>query len=139
MGDKMFFQRRKALKWFRTALPLYRKGKLQRPYEMLFRYYLEIDRNLPSRGEGHFEYFSMLKFDEIFDDAVNNVQSLLPEQLLENFRAALAAYQALGEDPESDAIVDAFYEYDEFAAEHAEEIAVLLRNYVAELKGRNAF
>lgn len=136
----MFFRKRKQLKWFKAALRPYRKGKLQRPYEMLFRYYMEIDRNLPSRrGEGHFEYFSMLKFNDIFDDAIAHVRSFLPETLLTNFNAALAAYEGLGEEPEVEQIIAAFEEYDDYAAEHAEELAAILQRYIAEEKTKNAF
>lgn len=135
----MSFQKWKQFKWFRAALRPYRKGKLQYPYEMLFRYYMEIDRKLPLRSDGHFEYFSMLKFDGIFDDAVKNVRSLLPEGLLENFNAALAAYEGLGEEPEAEQIAAALDGYDDYAAEHAEELSVLLQRYFADAKVRGVF
>ena len=135
----MSFQKWKQLKWFRAALRPYRKGKLQYPYEMLFRYYMEIDRNLPFRACGHFEYFSMLKFDGVYEEAIKNLRSLLPENMLDNFNAAIAAYEGLGEEPESEQIVAAFEECDDYAAEHAGELAEILQRYFAEGKARNAF
>lgn len=126
----MFGRKNKDGNWYKTAKKLYYKGKMDAPYDSLIRYYMEIGLAV-CNAVGHFEFFSMLKFDGITEKALNDLRSILPQHLLDNCLAAYEAYNALGEEPEAGTALDAMEKYDIYAAEYSNEIADILHNYVA--------
>lgn len=124
------FGRNKDRRWYVTARKLYVKERLDAPYAMLFRYYTEIGPH----GTGHRDFFSMLKFDDIkIEKALDDLREILPRHLSDNCLAAYEAYNALGEEPEADTIIETMEKYDLYAADNADETAEILRNYVTNL------
>lgn len=125
------FGRNQKNKWFKTANKLYYRGKLSSPYETLFKYYINVNLCL-ARATGHFDYFRY--YDGLTGKAVNDLQTVLSEDLFENFLKAFEAYKGLGEDPEYESIGPALEKFDNYAFEHVEEIADILRKFIENLK-----
>ena len=122
--------------WYKQACKLRRKRKLKEPYSTLLRYYECVSWNV-LHDYGHFDFFSGAKFDECLDDYVKDIRSILPQHLLDNFNAILEKYLALDEDPDYDEVEKIFDEYDDYAGDHDEEIADIIKSYITEMTERH--
>ncbi|MCI8435389.1 MAG: hypothetical protein HFK10_05460 [Clostridia bacterium] len=127
------FGRLKENAWYYKAQKAYRKEKLPAPYAALFDYFTLMDKNRFSGGRGHFDFFSMAKFDGWLEDRVKDLRSILPEGLLENFNAAYDKYVSLGDEPEYDDIIGAFNEFDEYVYGRYEQLRSILKDYITEM------
>ncbi len=134
----MFGKKNKKDNWFKTAKIARRKGRLPEPYYTLLQYYscIAFDNWEGDHG-GHFDYFCVSAYGGHTSESIAALRSILPKDLLENFEGALVAYDALGEDPEYEDVEKALDEFDDYADEHSDEIADILRNYVAEMSERH--
>ena len=92
-----------------------------------------MDERRLTGGRGHFDFFSLAKFDNRLDDRVKDLRSVLPEGFLENFNAAYDKYISLGEDPEYETVIGAFDEFDEYAFACYEELRKILKDYITEM------
>ena len=129
----MFGRKSKENAWYYKAQKAYRKEKLPSPYAALFDYYSDMDKKRLSGGRGHFDFFSMAKFDGRLDDRVKDLRSVLPEGLLENFNAAYDKYISLGAEPEYEDIMGAFNEFDEYVFGCYEQLGIILKDYITEM------
>ncbi len=127
------FGRLKENTWYYKAQKAYRKEKLPAPYAAFFDYFTLMDKNRLSGGRGHFDFFSMAKFDGRLKDRVKDLRSILPEGLLENFIAAYDKYVSLGDEPEYDDIIGAFNEFDEYVYGRYEQLRSILKDYITEM------
>lgn len=126
----------KKYKWYRITHRLYCRQKLEAPYDSLFRYYFNIAMGKPVYGNGHYDFFSMLRFDDITNGALCDLRTILPQHLLDNLLGAYEAFNTFDDDTEVDVIIDTMAKYDDYADDHAEEIADILREYISEIKGK---
>lgn len=124
--------------WFETAYKLNRKGKLKAPYNALFEYYRSVSWSCKRKYiYGHYDYFMLAKSGGYLDESIKSLQTVLPENLLENFNAAYNAYIALGEDPEYETMEQTMEKFDDYADEHSEEMETILSSYVTEMTERH--
>ena len=129
----MLWKKSKDNAWYRKAQNAYRKEKLPAPYAALFDYYSFMNETQIRGGRGHFDFFSMAKFDNRLDDRIKDLRTVLPEGLLENFNAAYDKYISLGEDPEYEILINAFDEFDRYAFDCYDELKIILKSYVTEM------
>ena len=129
----MFWKKLKDNAWYYKAQKAYRKEKLPAPYAALFDYYSDMNETRVSGGRGHYDFFSMAKFDNRLDDRVQDLRSVLPEGLLENFNAAYDKYISLGDDPEYEDIFGAFNEFDDYVFGCYEQLRSILKDYITEM------
>ncbi|MCM1306901.1 MAG: hypothetical protein NC037_05835 [Bacteroides sp.] len=114
--------------WSKNAEKLFRKHKLPAPYHNLFGYYLSISWVTKRAYHGHYEFFLSAKESGTLDEIEKDLYSALPQHLLSNFNEALEKFNALDDD--CDDIYEAFDACDDYAFEHEEEIADILKNYL---------
>lgn len=129
----MFWKKLKDNAWYNKAQKAYRKEKLPAPYAALFDYYSDMNATHLLGGRGHFDFFSMAKFDNRLDDRVQDLRSVLPEGLLENFNAAYDKFISLGDEPEYEDIVGAFKEFDDYVFDCYEKLGSILKDYITEM------
>ncbi len=129
----MFWKKLKENAWYNKAKKAYRKEKLPAQCASLFDYYSMMDKKRLSGGRGHFDLFSMAKFDGRLDDRVKDLRSVLPEGLLENFNAAYDKYISLGDEPEYDDIICAFNKFDDYVFDCYEQLRIILKDYITEM------
>ena len=129
----MFWKKSKENAWYSKAQKAYRKEKLSAPYAALFDYCSFMNERQIRGGRGHFDFFSMAKFDNRLEDRIKDLRSVLPEGLLENFNAAYDKYISLGEDPEYEILITAFDESDRYAFDRYEGLKQILKDYVTEM------
>ena len=116
----MFWKKLKDNAWYNKAQKAYRKEKLPAPYAALFDYYSDMNETHLLGGRGHFDFFSMAKFDNRLDDRVQDLRSVLPEGLLENFNAAYDKFISLGE-------------FDDYVFDCYEKLGSILKDYITEM------
>lgn len=127
-------------KWYQAAWKAYRKNKLTEPYRTLLRYYILVGYGTPiARFEGHYEYFMLEKWDGSIERATENLRSVLPDALFENYCSALEAFSSLGKEPEYEKVMTVFEKQDEYVFDHCGEIAGLLSSYVTEMTAKKVF
>lgn len=129
----MFWKKLKDNSWYSKAQKAYRREKLPAPYAALFDYCSFMNETQKTGGRGHFDFFSMAKFDNRLEDRIKDLCSILPEGLLENFNAACDKYISLGEDPEYEIVINAFDEFDRYTFACYEELRKILKDYVTEM------
>lgn len=129
----MFGKKFKENAWYKKAQKAYRNEKLPAPYAALYDYCSYMDRKHLRGGRGHFDFFSLAKFDDRLDSRVKDLRSVLPEGLLENFNAAYDKYISLGDEPDFELVITVFDEYDEYAFERYEQIMKILKDYITEM------
>ena len=129
----MFWKKLKENAWYYKAQKAYRKEKLPAPYAALFDYCSDMAEKRLSGGRGHFDFFSMAKFDNRLYGRVQDLRSVLPEGLLENFNAAYDKYISLGDEPEYEDIIGAFNEFDDYVFGCYEQLKSILKGYITEM------
>ncbi len=133
----LFCKKSKENAWYYKAKKAYRKEKLPAPYAALFDYFSFMDKKRLAGGRGHFDFFSLAKFDNRLDNRVKDLRSVLPDGLLENFNAAYDRYVSLGDDPECETIIVAFNEFDEYAFGCYEQLKTILKEYITEMMDKH--
>lgn len=127
------FGKSKENAWYYKAQKAYRKEKLPAPYSALFDYFSFMDKKRLIGGRGHFDFFSLAKFDNRLDSRVNDLRSILPNDLLENFNTAYNKYISLGDNFEPQTIIGAFDKFDEFAFTNYEQLQTILKEFITEM------
>ncbi len=131
------FGKSKENAWYYKAQKAYKKDKLPTPYSALFDYVSFMDKKRLTGGRGHFDFFSLAKFDNRLDSRVNDLRSILPNGLLENFNKAYDKYITLGDDFEPKTIIGAFKEFDEFAFSNYEQLQTILKEFITEMLNKH--
>lgn len=126
----MFGKKFKENAWYNKARKAYRNEKLPAPYAALYDYCSYMDRKRSKGGRGHFDFFSLAKFNDRLDSRVLDLRSVLPEGLLENFNAAYDKYISLGEEPEFELVITVFDEFDEYAFDCYAQLMKILEDYI---------
>ncbi|MCM1289994.1 MAG: hypothetical protein NC132_04775 [Corallococcus sp.] len=126
-----FWKKSKDNDWYYKAQKAFRKGKLPAPYDSLFEYYNCMNMFGNFGGSGHFDFFSVS--DDLYDcldKRVEDLRSVLPTDLLENFNAAYDIYVSMGNDSEHEDDIDAFDELDIYAFDHYKQLETLLKEQI---------
>ena len=133
----MFGRKPKRDEWMWQALRLRRKGKLSDKYAALLQYFscTSYDNKYCDDG-GHYDYFAIESFGGHTPESIAALRWILPAGFLENFNGAREAYDALGEDPEFEAVEAALDKYDDYMMENSDEIADILKAYIADITAR---
>lgn len=126
-------------KWFKIAIKLRRRGKLQEPYNSLLDYYIYMTVDAPIRKYRdrcclrHFIYFYKLKENHKLEDFSINMNIILPQDLKDNFNKALEKFNQIS-DYDAFENYDLFDEEDDFADDKSEDIKNILENHIRLLK-----
>lgn len=121
---------KKENKWYKVALKLYRKGKLEEPYNSLFDYYINLDT--PYRKGtylNHLSYFYHYKEEGQLESLSSNLNRILPENLKDNFNTALEKFKKIT-DYDAEENFDMFDEEDFFVGDNTEILREILENYI---------
>ena len=136
----MFNRRSKEDQWFKVAIKLNKKGKLDEPYRSLFDYFIMMTIDAPIKKYrekaclDHFFYFSRWQEKGQLAELVQNLNSILPSALRDNFNRALTKFNNLTDpnDYYKEENHDLFLAEDDFVADddNAEIIKNILANQV---------
>ena len=131
----MFNRRSKEDQWFKVAIKLNKKGKLDEPYRSLLDYYLMMTIDAPIKKYreraciNHFIYFSHWQEQGQLAELAQNLNSILPLDLRNNFNQALNKFKQIT-DPDADENYDMFVVEDDFVDDNAETIKDILVNQI---------
>ncbi len=125
---------RKTDKWYKIALKLYKRGKLEEPYNSLFDYYINMTVDYPSKEQclNHYIYFSHYKQEGLLKNLCANLTRILPVNLKDNFEIALEKFEKIT-DYDAEENYDLFEKEDDYVDDNAEVLKNILENYINSL------
>ena len=124
--------KRKIDKWYETARKLYRKDKLEEPYNSLFDYYRNMTMDTPYRDcayLNHFSYFFHYKEEGQLQNLSTNLNRILPEELRDNFNNALEKFSRIV-DYDAEENGDLFEDENLFVEDNSEVLKAILEKYI---------
>lgn len=123
---------KKENKWYKVAYKLYRKGKLNEPYNSLFDYYINLTLDSPYRKGSYFNhlsYFFHYNQEGQLETLSANLNSILPENLKDNFNKALEKFKKIT-DYDAEENLDMFDEEDDYVDDNSELLRKILKNHI---------
>lgn len=119
--------------WLLKAYKLKNQKKLDACCESLLYYYENVSYIHPLTKKinslGHAGIFSDVYNGGYLYDFISNLKKVLPKNFYDNFMNAYNKWISISEYAETEEIVDALEEYDDYADE-TNEIAEILKNYI---------
>lgn len=134
----MFNRRENPDRWFAVAIKLDKKGKLAEPYRSLFNYYCQMTIDAPIKKYrekaylNHFVYFAIWQEMGQLAELAQNLNSILPLNLRNNFNEALNKFNKIT-DHNAEVNYDLFATEDDFVDDHATAIKDLLVDHIKRL------
>jgi len=116
------------LKKWNKMWELWANGKADSPYAELMTYQSEINNG------GHDQYFTNVENTGDLQKEMSVLESILPENHIENLKIAYEAYLLLQKTEENDNAVTVLDQCDSFFYENEENLSERLNEYAAKIK-----